>query len=40
MAATIDTLTIAKRWREAKTEEERAEVLAASLRELEQSQLA
>ena len=40
MAATIDTLGIAKRWRAATTEEERAEVLANSLRELQQLQLA
>lgn len=39
MATTIDTLKIAKSWRAAQTEEERAEVLAASLRELQQLQL-
>ena len=39
MATTIDTLGIAKRWRAAQTEDERAEVLATSLRELQQLQL-
>ncbi len=40
MATTIDTLKIAKRWREAKSEDERAEVLAEGLREVQQGQLA
>jgi len=40
VAATIDTLVIAKRWRQAGSEDERAEVLATSLRELQEGQLA
>jgi len=38
MATAIDTLKIAKSWRAAQSEDERAEVLATSLRELQQLQ--
>ena len=39
MVATIDTLKIAKRFREAKTDEERAEAFAEGLREVHESRV-